>query len=391
MDPAIVIPAYNRPQTLERLLSSLRAGDYPRGVKVPLVISIDPGQDVSNQQVRDVAESFVWSNGPKEIILHKDHLGLLGNFHFCGSLTRTYGSAIFLEDDLLVSRGFYDFAVQSLEYYADDPRISGISLYSYEHNGYTHFPFVPLADGSDVFFMQLPSILGQVWSERQWDAFAAWRMTHFEGRSAQNGKLHDLWSQFDADDYFPILTSYLVFTNRFYVFPRLSHSTGFGDKGVHFKSVTSYFQAPLQRNHSRYRLHTLDEADSVYDSFMELSSGQLKRLVPLLSKLDFEVDLNATKRPHNLLADYVLTTRACQNPLQSFALSMRPAEANLIFNLPGEGISLCRRSDVLWDGWNDLQTSKRLYDYHMRRRVGLRQILKYLLLDLLKRAPQWKL
>ena len=58
--PAIVIPAYNRPHTLTRLLASIKAADYPQGLKVPLVISIDPENGVPNQSVRTVAESFDW-------------------------------------------------------------------------------------------------------------------------------------------------------------------------------------------------------------------------------------------------------------------------------------------------------------------------------------------
>ena len=139
--PAIVIPAYNRPHVLKRLLGSLAAADYPSGCKIPLVISIDPENGVPNQHVRTVAESFLWIRGPKEIVIHKEHLGLLQNFYYCGSLTDTYRSIIFLEDDSFVSPVFYDYAFAALNYFVDDPQIGGISLFRYAFNGFTHQPF----------------------------------------------------------------------------------------------------------------------------------------------------------------------------------------------------------------------------------------------------------
>ena len=366
MLPAIVIPAYNRPHTLLRLLASLSASDYPDHLKVPLVISIDPENGVPNQSVRTVAESFHWAYGPKEIVLHDEHLGLLENFYYCGSLTRKYVSVIFLEDDSIVSPVFYHYALQALEYFEHDTQVAGISLYRYAFNGFTHRPFEPLADGSDVFFMQVSSIMGQVWSNTQWKEFEKWRVANAATTVEINDALHDLWSKFPSDDHFPILTNYLVSTRRYYVFPRVSFTTGFGDAGTHFTNETSYFQVPLQRNQTSFRFQNMESSNSVYDSFMEILPKCIKRLVPALQAMDFDTDLNATKDIHHLRADYVITTRGCTDPLKSFALAMRPLEANVIFNVDGTGINLCRPSDIRWDRWNEFQTRKRLHDYFSR-------------------------
>ena len=385
MPPAIVIPAYNRPHTLTRLLTSLEAANYPHDFKVPLVISIDPENGPPNQSVRAAAESFHWSHGTKEIVLHKEHLGLLGNFYYCGSLTEQYGSVIFLEDDSIVSPVFYHYAIQSLQYFESDPRVAGISLYRYTLNGFTHNPFEPLSDAGDVFFMQVSSIVGQAWSRAQWIEFQNWRVANSTLKAETNEVLHDLWSKFDADDHFPILTNYLVSMKRFYVFPRMSLTTGFGDSGTHFANETSYFQVPIQREQTSFRFQSLELSNSVYDSFMEILPECVKRLAPELRDFDFDIDLNATKEPRHLTADYVLTTRACVNPVKTFALDMRPPEANLIFNAAGTSIHLCRRSDILWDKQNEFQTRKRLSDYFSRGRRGFRQALVYFLFDFINR------
>lgn len=384
--PAIVIPAYNRPHTLARLLDSLAAANYPQDLKVPLVISIDPENGVPNQSVRAVAESFHWQYGPKEIVLHKQHLGLLENFYYCGGLTDQYGSVIFLEDDLIVSPVFYHYAIQSLQYFKNDIHIAGISLYCYAFNGYIHHPFEPLADGSDIFFIQVSSIMGQVWSMAQWTEFQNWRVANSAVKAGANAALHDLWTRFAADDYFPILTNYLVSSERYYVFPRVSLTTGFGDAGTHFANATSYFQVPLQREQTAFRFQALETSYSLYDAFMEIVPASLKRLVPELSDMDFDVDLHATKRPRHLKAEHVITTRASNNPLKTFALAMRPPEANLIFSVQGTGINLCRSSDIRLDAWSELQARKRLYDYFSRGiRPGFKQTLVYHLFDFIKR------
>ena len=386
MLPAIVIPAYNRPHTLARLLASIKAADYPPGLKVPLVISIDPENGVPNQSVRTVAESFDWIHGPKEIILHPDHLDMLNNFLFCGNLTETYGSVIYLEDDLVLSPVFYHFVEQAHQYFSEDTRIAGVSLYAYQFNGYHHYPFIPLMDGADVYFAQIMSILGQSWTKAQWCRFTEWYESYSMVMKEMEKPLHNVWQSFADDEYFPIQMKYLVSTDQYYVFPRSSLTTGFGDQGIHFDSSTDYFQVPIQRNKTSYRFYALDDADALYDSFMEILPRCVKRLSPALRDFDFAVDLNAIKELSHLQSDYVLTTRACANPAKTFALAMKPPEANLIFNAEGRGINLCRRSDIRWDRWSEFKTRKRLYDYFSRgRRSALKQAFVYFLFDLIKR------
>ena len=53
--PAVVVMAYNRPDSLRRLLESLLRASYPD--EVPLVISIDKSK---TDTVRKLAESFDW-------------------------------------------------------------------------------------------------------------------------------------------------------------------------------------------------------------------------------------------------------------------------------------------------------------------------------------------
>ena len=70
--PVIVVAAYNRSDSLKRILSSLEKAHYPE--KVKLVISID--NNGANQHVADAANAFNWKFGEKEVIFYSERQGL---------------------------------------------------------------------------------------------------------------------------------------------------------------------------------------------------------------------------------------------------------------------------------------------------------------------------
>src|SRR5689334_4123595 len=126
--PAIVISAFNRPASLRRLLNSIEAARYDLN-DIDLVISIDKSD---SDEVEKTAEKFKWKYGEKKIILQNEPLGLKQHILRCGDLTSDYNAIILLEDDLMVSPYFYEYAIKALEYYKDDKMLAGISLYNYE-------------------------------------------------------------------------------------------------------------------------------------------------------------------------------------------------------------------------------------------------------------------
>ena len=156
----IIIVAFNRPKALERLLNSLLKASYPG--EVELVISVDgekegreDGKTIGKgEEVRRVASGFEWPFGEKKLIFHEKNLGLRRHVIFCGELNKDYEGVIVLEDDLYVAPSFYNYTLQAFEFYKGDPKIAGISLYSHAYNETAQFPFRPLSDDSDVFFMR---------------------------------------------------------------------------------------------------------------------------------------------------------------------------------------------------------------------------------------------
>lgn len=367
--PSIVVAAYNRPRALARLLGSLRRVQYPAGGRVRLVISVDgaDGEDAANAEVRALAQDTQWPFGPKDVIVHERRLGLAAHVFACWALAEALGDLVFLEDDFVVSPAFYAYAAQTLDFYRADDRIAALALYALWFNGYTHEPFTPLADGGDVFFLQVPFFQGLAFTREQAARFAAWRSAGRE-RPAPGDPLHPLFFRFPLTDWYPVLARYVVTTGRFVVYPRVSLCLGMGDPGTHFAQPTAFFQAPLLQARVEFRLRALDDSLAVYDSFFEPLPERLDRMTDALRGVAYAVDLYAAKPRELLRSDFALTARPRRAALRTFGRVLWPMEANVIDGTPGDEIALCRVQDLEWGWWADVQARQGLDRYFARGR-----------------------
>lgn len=352
--------AYNRPHALRRLLATVETAVYPPNT--PLILSIDAGGDTA---VRQIAQTFNWIHGPKELIIHPQRLGLVRHFYACGDLTRQFGAIILLEDDLIVAPHFYTYAVNALSTYANDPQIAGISLNALWFNGFRRLPFTPWPVEGDVFFLQVPWYQGQAYTADQWQRFTNWRETA-DTHIYPHDPIHEMYTQFATDEWFPLKAKYLAENNLFYVFPRYSLTTNFGDQGTHFQQVTNFFQVPLQIHPRNWHFTPRSETTAVYDSFFEQLPDRFNRLTPILAEYDYTVDLYATKTPTKITTPYVLTTRPCRQAEHQFGMTMRPLAANVIWQVPGTGISLTRREELQYGRKAEWTIEARLAAYFGR-------------------------
>ena len=165
MTIAIVVVGYNRPKALEDLFLSLSKIETER--EVPLIISID---NKGTEAVNRLAEQYEWAHGPKEVIIHQQKKGLVKHFIWTGDQTEKYDVVIFLEDDLLVSPQIVNYVEKVAEFYEDDDRVAGASLYNPIINEITGGRFYQLDDGYDNYFLQQP-YWGHVWFKKPWAEF----------------------------------------------------------------------------------------------------------------------------------------------------------------------------------------------------------------------------
>ena len=337
----IVIAAYNRREPLKRLLGSLERANYP--VEVRLIISIDGS--ANNSDVHDVADQFEWKHGEKEVIKHGKNLGLRKHIISCGKLSQQYDGIILLEDDLFVAPYFYDYAQDVQSKYSAEVSIAGVALYSHQYNEAALLPFTPITDEYDVFFMQLACSWGQSWLSHQWRVFEEWYTKNSKLALANDASIPQdvrLWPDTSWKKYY---IKYIIDANKFFVYPRVSQVTNFGDMGQHH-SGTKQFQVPLQLCKKSINLPDFSDSYSKYDSYCEMLPECVKHLSDELSEYDFDVDLYGIKSKNELTAEYVLTTQKTEKPLKSYGRDLKPHEVNVICNIAGDDIALVKREKI---------------------------------------------
>lgn len=332
--PALVIVAYNRPNSLGRLLSSLQNAYY-NSKDINLIISIDKS---NNPDIYKIADDFNWLHGSKEVIKRPKRLGLRNHILSCGSLTKEFKSIIILEDDLFVSPFFYEFSMKAFECYSCDQNISGISLFSHCFNEALRIPFLPFVDGSDVFFLQIASSWGQIFWEEPWNDFLLWYK-----KKPDLKKIRCIppkivrWPDSSWKKYY---IAYLILENKYFVYPRVSLTTNFSDTGgQHYKNRTALNQVPLLFGSKKWNFIPFHESFSKYDAYCELLSDSIKKFNSNFNNYDFEVDLYGNKLIEDITKPYIITSKKCDKPVYSFGLDFKTLELNIISNNYGDFFS----------------------------------------------------
>jgi hypothetical protein len=344
----IVAVAYNRPNSLKRLLCSIKSASYQVSFEVELVISIDYS---GSSECEKIAMDFEWKYGPKRIIIHKENLGLRKHILSCGDIALDNDAVIILEDDCFVSRDFYNFAQQALEFYQEDSKIAGISLYSYQLNENAMMPFEALKDGHDVYFMQVPCSWGQLWSNKQWQHFKKYYSTPQTiletdrlPKNAQN------WPETSWKKYF---YRYMVYNDLFFVFPQISHSINYGDIGTHYFAITQILQVPLSNACNKtYNLIRFKDSFNKYDAYFEILPECLIHYGFRFSG-EFVVDTYCTKQYHVKDKPFVLTTQKSDKAIHTYGIEMKPLINNIIYNNKGNELSLIPIEEHFEQGFND--------------------------------------
>ena len=129
----IVIFAYNRPDKLKQLLDSLEKNlEFKKSDLIFYIDNIKNDDDkINNEKVIEIANN---NHSTKSTIINvnKENFGLKQNI--INGINKTfeiYKSAIFLEDDLVVSKHFLDYMNTALKLYDNNPNVLHISGYNF--------------------------------------------------------------------------------------------------------------------------------------------------------------------------------------------------------------------------------------------------------------------
>ena len=332
MNIGILVIAYNRVESLKRLLYSLNYSHYERN-DISLIISIDKGD---NREVVAYANSFEWLHGLKKIIMHKENLGLRKHVLLCGSYLEEYDALIVLEDDIFVAPSFFLFAQSAVDYYHSDPKIAGISLYSFSLNYQTNMPFIPEKKDADVYFMSCAQSWGQVWLKNQWKEFMKWYDEH-EKDPWNEAKLPKVICNWPKSSWLKYHTRYCIEKEKYFVYPYISYTTNFSDEGTHSKGLNTAYQVPLQQGLlSIFKFVILDNKAVIYDGYFErVGVGYYLNISEDNLCVNFydENQINGYK--------YLLSSRKLPyEVVKSFALSLKPYELNIYYDIFGEDLFL---------------------------------------------------
>lgn len=337
--PAIVIVGFNRTDALRRLLNSVGNADYSGYSGIPLVISIDKS---GCDEVEKIATDFEWGYGSKRVIVHKQRLGLRSHVIECGDLTDEYSAVIILEDDLVVSPAFYDYAAQAIAFYKDEPEVSGISSYADEFCGYVDMRFGAIEDGYDNYFMQMASSLGQIWNRAQWSKFRAWYDRHARDGLSETDRLPRSVLKWPESSWKKYFIKYMVDQGFYFVYPRVSLATNFGDDGTHGKGTGNLLQVPMLMKKKAFSFSRVGESSSVYDAFFEPTQETLKKFCPQFKGFDFECDFYGMKELNKIKAEYLFSVKEAREPISRFGDRMVPLVNNVVFGIKGKSISFGR-------------------------------------------------
>ncbi len=358
MEIAIITVAYNRVNSLLRLLNSLNNSYYEED-NVTLIISVDKSK---TDEVEKLAESYEWNYGKKIVDKHMENLGLRQHMLSLGKWFENFNALIVLEDDIVVAKNYYIYAKQCIEKYHNCIDIAGISLYGFDVNYQTGLPFKPLKDKNDIYFMNCAMSWGEIWLRNSWLKFYEWYKYHQDFPMMNDlPKSICLWNN---KSWLKYHTRYCIENKKFFVYPYVSLSTNFGDTGEHSDgNANVVYQVELQHGLKKnYFLPEFGEDAIYYDGFFE-NISIYKSIGIDISKLC--IDLNGEWK-NRLNKQYWLTTEVKDYKIiKSFGLNYRPIELNILLNNPGHEIFLY---DVMTKESNPNKISKKriiMYFYYL--------------------------
>lgn len=329
----IVAVGYNRKESLTRLLTSICAANTDS--QCDLIISLDKS-DVQDELV-EIAKKCSWPDERKIILVHKERLKLKNHVLSCGDLTEKYDAVIVLEDDIVVSKYFYVYALEAIQKYGKDTRIAGISLYSHKTNVEVMRPFHACESASDVYLLRFPQSWGQCWTRSMWRTFREW-LAHVDDSIFASDLIPDNVKTWGNQSWLKYQVAYCALEKKYYIYPYVSLSTNYTEKGTHNDALQSTaYQVPLQRFSKTYQMDDFENLVR-YDAFFEREDDVAFSKERLFRNQSVCMNLYGYKKSFGKCELLASSQNLNYEVVQELQLLSRPHEMNLIDGTEGAGI-----------------------------------------------------
>lgn len=159
----IVLFVYNRPEHTQRVLDALKKNDLSINSKL-FIYSDGPKKEEHIESVNQVRKVIRSVSGFLNVeVVERDTNAGLANSIIKGvdEIIRTFGTAIIVEDDLIVSPFFLDYMNQGLKIYENDENAASIHGYVYPVK----------AELPETFFLRGADCWGWATWKRAWHSF----------------------------------------------------------------------------------------------------------------------------------------------------------------------------------------------------------------------------
>ncbi|MFL5752711.1 MAG: glycosyltransferase family 2 protein [Bacteroidia bacterium] len=164
----IILFVYNRPALAGQTLQSLKENNLASASDL-FIFSDGPKEGDSEENkakvsaVREVIREQNWCR-TVTIIEQPKNKGLAASVtDGVTEIVSKYGKVIVVEDDVLLSRHFLQFMNDSLDTYADDPKVLAVGSWNY-------FQGNP-QPGNEIFFFRYPDSIAWATFDRSWKLF----------------------------------------------------------------------------------------------------------------------------------------------------------------------------------------------------------------------------
>ena len=204
------------------------------------------------------------------------------------------------------------------------------------------YPFSPLVDDADVYFLQYAVSWGQLWTQEQWAGFREW----YNDRDRSTQKVPNYITEWGKNTWKRYYTLYMMETGKYFVCPKSSFTSNTGEPGVHFDARDRRYEVELVEAVKDWKFVPLDQSSNRFDAWFELEAEVLKTKLSDFKDHDLELDLYGLKTKDELKTELVLTTQPTKSAKKSFGMVLKPPVENVLAGIPGNTIKLSRVADL---------------------------------------------